>query len=95
MLMITCISVLFFCMFLIIIRALIGPSIYDKVLAVNMFSTKTVLIISIGGYVLGWTSFADIALLYALINFIGTIAVLRFIEATVEKKENYSKEKSL
>ena len=72
-------------MLLILARALAGPSVYDRVLAVNMFGTKTVLMISVGGYLLGWTSFADVALLYSMVNFIGTIAVLRFFEATANE----------
>lgn len=67
---------------LILVRAFAGPSVYDRVLAVNMFGTKTVLLIAVGGHALGWTGFVDIALLYAMINFVGTIAVLRFFEAT-------------
>tara|TARA_Y100001935_G_scaffold223408_1_gene198838 strand:- start:74616 stop:74903 length:288 start_codon:yes stop_codon:yes gene_type:complete len=95
MLMAISILVLFLCMLIIITRALSGPSIYDRVLAVNMFGTKTVLIISLGGYMLGWTSFADVALLYALINFIGTIAVLRFVEATVNGEEENQEDNSI
>jgi len=69
-------------MLLILARAFAGPSVYDRVLALNMFGTKTVLLIAVGGHALGWTGYADIALLYAMLNFIGTIAVLRFFEAT-------------
>lgn len=55
-----------------------GPGLYDRVLAVNMFGTKTVLLIAVTGFVTGRPEFADIALAYALINFIGVIAVLKF-----------------
>ncbi|MGF1525798.1 MAG: monovalent cation/H+ antiporter complex subunit F [Candidatus Competibacterales bacterium] len=61
------------------IRALRGPSVYDRILAVNTFGTKTVLIIALLGFFHGRPDFLDIALAYALINFIGTIAVLKFI----------------
>ena len=61
-------------------RALLGPTVYDRVLAVNMFGTKTVLIIAVVGFLTGRPSFLDLALLYALINFIGTLAVLKFSE---------------
>jgi len=60
-----------------IIRAIKGPSIYDRILAVNMFGTKTVLIIAVLGFLMGRPEFMDIALVYALINFVGTIAVLK------------------
>lgn len=61
-------------------RALLGPTIYDRILTVNMFGTKTVLLIAVFGFVIGRPEFLDIALVYALINFIVTIAVLKFFE---------------
>jgi len=64
-------------------RALIGPSLYDRILAVNMFGTKTVLLISVLAVVAGRADLVDIALVYALINFISIIAVLRFFEYPV------------
>jgi multicomponent Na+:H+ antiporter subunit F len=67
-------------MALALLRALLGPTEYDRILAVNTFGTKTVLIIAVLGFLMGRPDFLDIALLYALINFIGTIAVLRFYE---------------
>lgn len=64
-------------MVLALIRAIKGPTIYDRVLAVNMFGTKTVLMIAVLGFLMGRPEFLDIALAYALINFVGTIAVLK------------------
>ena len=61
-------------------RALLGPTVYDRVLAVNTFGTKTVLLIAAVGFLTGRPEFLDLALVYALINFIGTIAVLKFFE---------------
>ena len=61
-------------------RALLGPTLYDCILAVNAFGTKTVLIIPVYGFLTGRPDFIDIALVYALINFIGTVAVLKFFE---------------
>lgn len=61
-------------------RALLGPSVFDRILAVNMFGTKTVLFICVVGYLDGRPDFIDIALVYALVNFIGTVAVLHFFE---------------
>jgi multicomponent Na+:H+ antiporter subunit F len=60
-------------------RALLGPTVYDRILAVNMFSTKTVLLIALYGFLDGRPEFLDIALVYALISFIGTIAALKFL----------------
>ncbi|NKB58585.1 MAG: hypothetical protein GKS00_19825 [Alphaproteobacteria bacterium] len=65
-------------MLLALVRALLGPTVYDRVLAVNSFGTKTVLMIAVLGFLAGRPDFMDIALLYALINFIGTLAVLKF-----------------
>ena len=65
-------------MLMAIARAILGPSLYDRVLAVNSFGTKTVLLIALLGYLTDRPEFLDIALLYALVNFVGTIAVLKF-----------------
>lgn len=62
-----------------LVRLFAGPTIYDRVLAVNLFGTKTVLLIAVLGFLTGRPDFLDIALVYALINFVGTIAVLKFI----------------
>ncbi len=68
------------CMALVMARALLGPTVYDRILAVNAFGTKTVLIIALWGFQAGQPDFfIDIALVYTLINFISTIAVLKFI----------------
>jgi multicomponent Na+:H+ antiporter subunit F len=67
-------------MALAICRVLIGPSVYDRIMAVNMFGTKTVLIIAVLAFLTGRMDLLDIAVVYALINFIGIIAVLRFFE---------------
>ncbi len=61
-------------------RALLGPTVYDQVLAVQSFGTKTVLLIAVFGFLTGRPEFLDISLIYALINFIGTIAVLKFLK---------------
>ena len=65
-------------MVLALIRAILGPTVYDRILAVNMFGTKTVLFIGVVGFVSGRPAFLDIALVYALMNFISIIAVLRY-----------------
>jgi len=65
-------------MFLAMIRGIVGPTFYDRILAVNMFGTKTVLFISLIGFVMGRPEFLDIAIVYALLNFISVIGVLHF-----------------
>jgi len=61
-------------------RALAGPTIYDRILAVNMFGTKTVLLIAVYSFMSGRSDILDIALIYALISFIGVVAVLKLVE---------------
>ena len=63
-----------------IVRAFSGPTLYDRILAVNMFGTKTVLIIAVLGFLMGRPEFLDIALVYALINFVGVIALLKYFK---------------
>ncbi|VAW82813.1 Na(+) H(+) antiporter subunit F [hydrothermal vent metagenome] len=60
-------------------RALMGPTVYDRIAAVNMFGTKTVLLIAVFAFASGRTDLLDIALIYALINFIGVVAVLKLV----------------
>ncbi len=62
------------------LRALLGPTVFDRILAVNMFGTKTVLLIAVLGFFNGRPDFLDLALAYALMNFIGVVAVLKFVE---------------
>ena len=67
-------------MLLAIVRALLGPSIFDRMLAVNMFGTKTVMLISLIAALAGRADYLDIALVYAMINFIAMIAVMKYFE---------------
>ena len=61
-----------------LLRAKLGPTVFDRILALNMFGTKTVLLIAVISFYTGRPDFLDLALVYALINFVGVIAVLRF-----------------
>ena len=63
-----------------LVRAALGPTVFDRILAVNMFGTKTVLPIAGIGYMTRRPDFLDLALLYALMNFIGTVCVLKYFE---------------
>lgn len=65
-------------MSLALVRAFWGPTVFDRILAVNMFGTKTVLMIGVLGFLANRPAFLDIALVYALMNFISIIAVLRY-----------------
>jgi multicomponent Na+:H+ antiporter subunit F len=65
-------------MLLALVRATLGPTVYDRILALNMFGTKTVLLIAVSGFFYGRPEWLDLAIVYALINYAGTLAVLRF-----------------
>ena len=71
----------FLTMALALIRAWRGPSIYDRILAVNVFGTKTVLVVALITYVTGHADLIDVALVYALINFIAIVAVLKLTKS--------------
>ena len=60
-------------------RAFLGPHVFDRIAAINAFGTKTVVFIAVAGFLMGRPEFLDIALIYALINFIANVAVLRYV----------------
>jgi multicomponent Na+:H+ antiporter subunit F len=68
------------CMGLALIRAVKGPTVFDRILAVNNMGTKTVLLIAVLGFLTKRPDFLDLAMIYVLINFIGTIAILKFVK---------------
>ena len=65
---------------LILVRVIYGKTTFDRILATNSLGTIIVLAISVHGYYSGRPEFIDIAIVYALINFIGTIAVLSLFD---------------
>ncbi|HLT64618.1 MAG TPA: monovalent cation/H+ antiporter complex subunit F [Pseudohongiella sp.] len=69
-----------------LVRAFAGPTLYDRILAVNVFGTKTVLLIAIAGFLTGRPEFLDIVMVYALMNFIAGIGILRFFEYASAKE---------
>ena len=67
----------------------------DFILDFRSFGTKVVLLIALGGHALSWHSFLDVALLYAMVNFDGTIAIMRLFElSSVTDESSDSKEAS-
>lgn len=67
-------------MFTCMARAVVGPSAIDRVLAINIIGTKTVTIIAVISYVFGESFFLDAAIVYALIAFLMTITVAKYLE---------------
>lgn len=61
-----------------LVRAVLGPTVFDRLLAANMFGTKTVLLIAVSGFLSGRPEWLDLALVYVLVNFSGMVAVLKF-----------------
>lgn len=66
-------------MALALVRALLGPSVFDRIVAVNVFGTKTVLLVALIVYITGHDDLIDVALVYALTNFIAIITVLKLV----------------
>jgi len=62
-------------------RLIVGPFVFNRIMAVNVLGTKTVVILILVGFVYGRPDiFLDIAIVYALINFIAVLAFLRYVE---------------
>lgn len=61
-----------------VIRALKGPTVFDRVLAANSVGTSAILLLALFGFLTNRPEFLDIGLLYALLNVVGTLAVLKF-----------------
>ena len=69
-----------FTMVLALTRAVLGPTSYARILGVNMAGTKTVLLIAVLGFLTDRPEFLDLSLIYVFLNFITTIAVLKYVE---------------
>jgi|TARA_B100000929_G_scaffold275146_1_gene248851 multicomponent Na+:H+ antiporter subunit F len=86
--------IILFAMMMALFSAIIGRTVYDKILAVNIFGTVTVLFIALFGFLSDRPDFLDIALVYALINFISTVAILKFFEYGDISKSSTKKEEA-
>lgn len=73
--------VLVILIFFLIPRLVKGPSIIDRVMATNVLGTKTVILLVVIGAIYNRIDmFVDLALTYALLNFIASLAAARFIK---------------
>ena len=61
-----------------VVRALRGPTVFDRVLAANVIGVGAIMLLALFGFLTGRPEFLDIGILYALLNIIGTLAVLKF-----------------
>ena len=76
------------CILMLVARAASGPSAFDRILAVNSIGTIIILGISLHGFALGRPEFVDISILYAILNFLGTLAILRFYRGSEVTEED-------
>ena len=65
---------------LLLARAVLGPTVFDRLLAANTIGTVAVLLLSVIGFLSGRPEFLDLAIVYGLLNIVGTIAVLKFFQ---------------
>ena len=63
---------------LLLVRALRGPTVFDRLLAANTVGTCAMLLLAVIGFLAGRPEFLDLALVYGLLNVLGTIAVLKY-----------------
>ena len=70
--------VLIVAMALVIVRAIRGPTVFDRALAGNSAGMLAILLLAVVGFMQGRPDFLDIALVYGLLNLIGTLVVLKF-----------------
>ncbi|HEY7459295.1 MAG TPA: monovalent cation/H+ antiporter complex subunit F [Xanthobacteraceae bacterium] len=63
---------------LVIVRALRGPTVFDRVLAGNSVGSLAIMLLAVFGFLTGRPEFLDIGLTYGLLNLIATLAVLKF-----------------
>ncbi len=76
-------------------RVITGPTLQDRILAVNVIGTKTIVLLALVGFVYERPGFfLDIALAYALINFVATLAVLRYLEDRARRKRTTAEEEA-
>lgn len=79
--------VLAFTILLCMLRAIKGPSAADRLIAINVIGTKTIILISLISFILKETYFIDVVLVYALISFVASIVISKFIETEGGKSQ--------
>lgn len=61
-----------------VVRAILGPTVFDRAQAVNTVGTGAVLLLAVMGFLNDRPDFLDLSITYGLLNLVGTIAVLKF-----------------
>ena len=84
-LVIAVLAAVIFISFLLFVRLIRGTTTFDRLLASGAVGTNTVLILILTRYVFNRPDmFVDLALTYALLNFIGTVAIGKYLESHKE-----------
>jgi multicomponent Na+:H+ antiporter subunit F len=65
---------------LVLVRAFLGPTVFDRAQSANTIGTLSVLLLAVMGFLSGRPEFLDLAIVYGLLNLVGTIAVLKYFE---------------
>jgi multicomponent Na+:H+ antiporter subunit F len=73
-------AALLIALMLVLVRAFLGPTVFDRAQAANTTGTIAVLLLAVIGFLTGRPEFLDLAIVYGLLNLIGTIAVLKYFE---------------
>ena len=61
-----------------LVRAALGPTVFDRALAANSIGTVAMILLAVMGFLNGRPEFLDLAIVYGLLNVVGTIAILKF-----------------
>ncbi|MCC7567638.1 MAG: hypothetical protein KO173_05525 [Methanoregulaceae archaeon] len=72
--------ILSFTIFLCLYRVVSGPGVENRVIAVNTIGTKTIILLVAIGFILERPIFIDISIVYAMINFIATLAIAKYLK---------------
>ena len=78
-------SVLGVSVFMCLVRAIKGPTPFDRILSISSIGTIIAIGISVHGFAFNRPDFVDISLMYVLLNFLGTIAILRYYKIKNKK----------
>ena len=91
--LIICMIVLAICMIACLIRAIIGPRISDRIVAINMIGTMTIIMITIMSLLLHEGYLVDVAMLYAMLSFLAVVVLTKvYMGVYIEKQTKIKKE---
>jgi len=63
-------------------RVVVGPTVFDRMMGIGVIGTKTVILVCLAGFAYGRLDmFIDIAIAYAMLNYIGTVVVAKYLDS--------------